>query len=268
MTHPHDLRDSGGGVRTSVVARALVISVGVLALSGCVTSTKYRLAKANPPAAQPLNIGVAGAPLDLNLATVVVFKGPGSWKKEARWDEYMLVFVNHGEQPVVIESAELIDPQGQPCAAGDDPWKLEKMSRTHRDLYGKTGLHLVEGAGATVLYGGAVVAAGGTAALSGATAGAGAVAVLGIIPVFGLMEISGVALANHDNKVKVQNEFRRRRLALPYELPAGESASGSLFFPMTPGPRRLLMRGHDGEQPLVVALDLGALTRLHLQPAN
>lgn len=98
-----------------------------------------------------------------------------------------------------------------------------------------------------MLYGGAVVAAGETAALSGATAGAGAVAVLGIIPVFGLMEISGVALVNHDNKVKVQNEFQRRRLALPYELPAGESASGSLFFPMTPGPQRLIMRGHDGE---------------------
>ncbi len=231
------------------------------------TSKKYRLANADTPPAQALGLGVATAPLELDLATVLVFKGPGSWKREARWDEYVVVLINHGEQAVVIESAELIDLQGQSRAPGDDPWKLEKLSRTNWDKYGKTGLNLVAGAGAVALYGGAVVGVGATAGLS-AGAAAGGVALLGVIPVFAVVDVTTVAVMNHQNKVKVQEEFQRRRLGLPHTVPPDKAATGSLFFPMTPGPQRLIVHGREGEQPLEVVLELGPLATLHLKPAK
>jgi hypothetical protein len=168
---------------------------------------------------------IVAAALEVDLATVIVFKGPGSWKREARWDEYVVKITNQGEQALVVESAELSDLQGQPRVPGDDPWKLEKLSRSNWDKYGKTGLHLVEGVGA-------------------------------------------VAVMNHKNKAKVQHEFQGRRLKLPITVTPNEPTAGSLFFPMTPGPQRLIVHGRIGEKPVAVILDLGPLASLHLKPAK
>ncbi len=46
----------------------------------------------------------------------------------------------------------------------------------------------------------------------------------------------------------------------------GASAQGSLFFPMTPGPRRLTLRSYAGEARLEVTLELKPLAGLHLAP--
>ena len=153
MIRPQGVGKSGGRERRLAIAGVpLIIALALTcALTGCVTSKKYRLAKADTPAAQPMDLKVAVAPVELALATLIVFKGPGSWKREARWDEYVVVLLNRGEQPVVVDSAELIDLQGQVLTPGEDPWKLEKLSRSNWDKYGKTGLHVVEGVGAAVL---------------------------------------------------------------------------------------------------------------------
>lgn len=225
------------------------------------------MAKPNTPAAQPLDLTVVAAPLELEVATLIVFKGPGSWKQEARWDEYVVMLVNQGKEPVALESIELIDLLGQPRAPGDDPWKLEKLSRSNWDKYGKTGLHLVEGVGAVAIYSGAVVAASTAAELSAGAAGGG-VAVLGAIPLVGLVEMSAVTVMNHHNKAQVEREFQRRRLNLPHVMAPGESLAGSLFFPMTPGPQRLVVRGHNAEQPLEVELELERLATLHIKPVT
>jgi hypothetical protein len=246
--------------------RSILVTMLVCALVGCVTSKKYRLARLDTPAAQPLGLSIVSASVELD-ATVIVFKGPGSWKAEARWDEYMVSLVNHREQPIVIESAELIDLQSQPRAPGAAPWKLEKLSRSNWDKYGKQGLHLAEGIGAATLYAGAIVGASNAAILSGGAAGGGA-AVLTVIPLIGLVDVSLVAVMNHRNKARVQAEFQRRRLNLPLPLAPGESKSGSFFFPMTPGPQRLVVHGHDGEQPLNVVLELKPLAALHLMPTK
>jgi hypothetical protein len=233
---PRDLGSVGGRVRN--VGRASPSLAMVLALccvvTGCVTSKEYRLAKADTPAAQPLGLSVSTGQVDLALATVIVFKGPGSWKREARWDEYVVRLVNHHEQPVVIESAELIDLQGQARIPGDGPWKLERLSRTNWDKYGKTGLKIVAGVGAAALYAEAVMGAASVAILSSAeTAGAagGGATALAAIPVIGLVDVSTVAIMNHNNKARVEHEYQRRRLKLPDSVAPGESLTGSLFFP-------------------------------------
>jgi hypothetical protein len=64
-------------------------------------------------------------------------------------------------------------------------------------------------------------------------------------------------------------EFDRRALALPLPLAPGETRTGSLFFPVTPGPTRLFLLLKDtagNGQDLV--LDLAPLAGLHLPPAN
>jgi hypothetical protein len=66
----------------------------------------------------------------------------------------------------------------------------------------------------------------------------------------------------------VQQEFTRRRLALPRTLGPGETVTGSLFFPMTPGPQRLILKTQSGEGPRELTLELKPLADLHLKPAG
>lgn len=249
------------------VARAmLLVGVSVL-LSGCVTSTKYKMAKENTPPAQSLGWSVTTPPVELTLETIIVFKGPGSWKREARWDEYVVRFTNRGAEPLTIDSAVLTDLLGQQQLPGDDPWKLEKLSHTNWDKYGKTGLKLLAGAGAVVVYAGAVSAVAATSFLSAGGAAGGAT-VLSVIPLIAVVNIGVVAVMNHNNKVAVQTEFARRRLKLPLIIAPGANAEGSFFFPMTPGPQRLIVKARSGDLPVELVLDLKPLAGLHLDSAK
>lgn len=234
--------------------------------TGCVTSKKYRLAKAHTPPPKILNWNAVTPPIELTLQTVNIFKGPGSWKREARWDEYVVQLANHGEQPATVDSAALTDLQGNPQFPGSDPWVLEKLSYTNWDKYGKAGLTLVAGAGAIVVMGAMVEGAAYGSIMAGGTT-TGAVAFLNLVPVIAVVDITVVAFMNHNNKGKVQEEFKRRRLTLPRTLRPGETVAGSLFFPMTPGPRRLTLTGKSGETPFELVLELKPLATLHLKPA-
>jgi hypothetical protein len=239
-----------------------------LALTGCVTSKKYKMAKkegAFPP--QALDWMASAAAADLTLQSVIVFKGPGSWKREARWDEYVVKISNHGDQPLRIDSAGLIDLLGQPQFPGSDPWKLEKLSYTNWDKYGKTGLKLLAGAGAVTLYVGAVAVSSLGGLMAPTAAAGGGVALLNVIPVVALVDITAVAIMNNQNKKKVVAEFNRRRLSLLLDVAPGQSATGSFFFPMTPAPRRLVIKGTAGDAPLELTLELKPLAGLHLKPA-
>ncbi|HEY7996751.1 MAG TPA: hypothetical protein VIE14_07765 [Steroidobacteraceae bacterium] len=263
MTRP--ARDCGRPA--ALLARAVLAMAMAGLLCACVTSARYRLAPKKTPAVPSLDLRTPAAPLEVDLGAVIIFKGPGSWKSEARWDEYVVAVTNHGQQPLFVESVELIDVEQVARYPGDDPWKLEELSRTNWDRYGKRGLALAAGAGGVALYSAALADVAASPWLAGGAAGSAMVA-LAVIPVVALADVSVVALRNHHNKRAVEQEFQRRRLTLPHELAPGGSAAGSLFFPMTPGPQRLLVRGHVGGEPVVATLELPVLARLHLKPAT
>lgn len=254
---------SAGRIRRGVGAFLLV----PLLLGGCVTAKKYRLAKDGSPPAQTLDWKVATAPAELTLRALIVFKGPGSWKREARWDEYVVQFSNHGVDDCVLESVELRDSRSDPVTPGADPWKLEKLSRTNWEKYGKSGLVLLAGAGAVVATVAAAEAAAMGAILAGGTTAGGAIA-MNVIPAALLVNTVVVGVMDHRNKKAVEAEFARRRLVLPATVAPGGSLAGSWFFPMTPGPQRLMVRGRAGAQPFELVIGLSPLAGLHLKPAR
>jgi hypothetical protein len=254
-----------GPIFTRVMVGAILL--GGFTSTGCVTAKKYKLAKENTPPARALAWGVSIPSAELRLATVIVFKGAGSWKREARWDEYVVEVTNRGGMPLAIDFAGLVDIQGTMQLPGADPWKLEKLSYTNWDKYGKTGLKLLAGAGAVTLYVGAGVGLT-YGALLGGTVSSGAVAAMNLIPVVALVDVTTVAVMNHKNKQKVVAEFNRRRLPLPQTIAPGQTVAGSLFFPMTPGPQRLVLKGQSGAAPLDLTLELKPLASLHLKPAE
>jgi hypothetical protein len=246
----------------------LALAGALFAFTGCAFD-KYRLAKDNTPPAGILDWKATVPSAELTVQSVIVFKGPGSWKSEARWDEYVVQVANHGDLSVTIASVTLTDLQGNPQFPGADPWKLEKLSSTNWDKYGSTGLNLLAGAGTVAVFAGAPAAIPGGPQITGGTAvaivaGTAAYA----IPYFFAIPIIAVPVANHSNKNAVEAEFDRRRLKLPLTIAPGATARGSLFFPMTPGPQRLTLKGKSGETPLELVLELKPLAGLHLKPAE
>ena len=203
-------------------------------VAGCV-SGNYRFASKDTPPARALNVHFPPAALEANLASVITDGAPGSWKREAFWDEYVVALHNTGEQPLEVASVTLVDFAGTSRATGDDPWALERESKTLARKYQDSGMAFARMAAPRILLAGAepVVIAGAGIGAAGAAAAATVTAVA--LPVYGLT-ILGI---NRHHKSAIKAEFNRRRLPLPLSLAPGETRTGSLFFPMIPNPRSI-----------------------------
>ena len=201
------------------------------------------------------------------LSTVIVYAGPGSWKKAAFWDEYVVVVTNRGSSTLVVSGAELTSLMGRPTSPGDDPWKLERLGKSWWKTNGgeQTKTYLLLGTGTV---GGAGIGLAG--AISGGIFGpmttAGSVAYgVGAATVLALPLVAiGTVGRNIHGKHQIGKEFSRRRLAFPLSLAPGQCVQGSLFFPITPAPRQLTLNSRSGGAPRDIVIDLAPLAGLHL----
>jgi hypothetical protein len=234
------------------------LSVALL-FSGCVSS-KYRPTAQDTPPPQLINVAFAPAPLDASLTTVITYNGPGSWKRNAFWDEYVVTLRNQGKQTLVVTDATLADFGGTGRAAGGDPWALEKESKTLEQKYNDAGVAFVR-----YTAPGLVIAGTGVAVIAGAatwtTAGVAAAATIAVLPAYYVT----VLTINHYNKVAMEKEFGRRRLVLPVTLAPGEARTGSFFFPMAPSPRSLALHWSIGTDSGDAILPLDFLHGLHVE---
>jgi hypothetical protein len=245
----------------------LMLIVTAAASTGCATA-KYKFAKKDTPSAILLNIPFKQPPVEGLLHTVIVYKGSGSWKREAYWDEYIISLVNQGALPLAINTATLVDFQDNHNAAGSNPWRLEKQSKTWwQNIKSSEAGRLVKiGAGMGAAYMAAYATFGAvfaTGSGSAAVAGAGFVAA-GIaftaLPVYAVISVFSNISARH----KIEAEFTRRRLKLPVNLTPGQVVQGSVFFPISPGPKRFILECQTSDETREVNLDLAPLAGLHL----
>jgi hypothetical protein len=234
-------------------------------LTGCV-STGYLKAKKDTPPPQLLNVPFAPGRLEAALNAVITYNGPGSWKRDAFWDEYVVTLRNPGSQVLTVSAVGLADYAGTVQTAGDNPWKLEKQSKTLEEKYRAAGIafarYTVPG---VLIVGGvsALVAAGSSGWVGYAAIGGAGIATVVVLPVY-----YGTVLAiNHFDKVRMEKEFTRRRIVLPISLAPGETRTGSFFFPMVPSLRSLAFHwtSESGPGDSVLALDF--LHDLHVKTA-
>lgn len=215
---------------------------------------------------------------DLRLATtldwVIVRAGPGTWAKNADWDEYLLRFKNLTDSPMQITNVWVYDSLGTQINRQLDRRALVKgtkgTKRRYRDSDIKvkagmgTGKMLAAGAAVGVVgYGLAVGAAAPSFGAGAAGGGAGAAgAVLLAAPVIAFLGIKkGV------NNSKVNSEIIRRQTVLPLALPSSDEVSAKLFFPLSPSPTHVevIYTDTEGEYRLVIDTQ-EALDGLHLVP--
>jgi hypothetical protein len=256
-----------GHRRWTVLGAAAMVTL-LCSQLGCVAN-KYKLSKKDTPPVQALAIAFPPSPpQQASLVALVSYRGPGSWKREALWDEYVIALENRGERPLTVASATLADAAAAPYATGSNPWALEKQSKALEKRYRKRGESFMRTAGAGVLgigAGAAVGAAIGGASYYGITpAIAGAsLAVVVVLPVY-YLSVAGI---NHHHKKAVVAEFNRRRLPLPLTLAPGETRTASLFYPMVRSPSSLTLSWSNDAGTTTTTLPLEFLRLLHVPPA-
>ncbi len=228
-------------------------------MSACL-SPKYKRAEKNTPPIQPLNVKFPASVLDASLYAEISFGAPGSWKREAYWDEYVVTLHNDSDHPINVSAATLSDYAGVARPPGTDPWKLERESKTLEKRYRDNGVAFARMAAPRVIATTAEpTVAAGIVGSSGAAVAATVTAVA--IPVYGAT-ILGI---NMHNRSAIKKEFDRRRLSLPLAIGPGESRTGSLFFPMTPNPQALALEWSSSASNDVTMLDLHFLEGLHVK---
>lgn len=254
----------------SAAVVALLAVLGVLAGSGC-GSPAYRMKQQpTPPSARGTVKAEAGG-VEMSVDALIVYEGLGAWKHHAYWDEYRVTFANHGPAAATIAGVTLGDVLDRAVAPGDDPWGLDKAGRKHEQFLKRLGAPADAPLSAMsrskqLLTGTAAV--GGLALIYGGVGAATVGPALVFAGPFLLLVAAPVVAANHflvdpGNKELVRAEFNRRRLPLPCEIPPGGTVSGSLFFPLTPGPEHLdaIVRTAGGSSELRV--ELPGLEGLH-----
>ncbi|MEI6107862.1 MAG: hypothetical protein WCR49_12725, partial [Opitutae bacterium] len=74
--------------QSTAACHAALLALAVT-LAGCkLPDYKTKEGKISPP--QPLNLSASQPSLDVLLHTVIVHNGPGAWKEETWWDEYVI----------------------------------------------------------------------------------------------------------------------------------------------------------------------------------
>jgi len=245
--------------RVSFGTGALTL-VAVLCLASACVSPKYKRADKRTPPAQPLNVKFPASTLETSLYTEISDGGPGSWKREAFWDEYVLIMHNNGDRALNISSAVLTDYAGAVRSAGSDPWALERESKTLEKRYRDAGLAFARIAAPRVIASAAepgVVASTGIGATGAAAVGTATAVAL---PVVGAT-VLGI---NMHNRAAIKKEFNRRRVPIPVTLGPGETRAGSFFFPMVPNPQALTLRWTGGAGDGETTLTLDFLKGLHV----
>ena len=243
---------------------ALIMSVIVLTGSGCAFS-KYKMAKKDAPPPVEMNLKLDQPPVDFLLHSVIIYKGPGSWKREAYWDEYIVSIANRGSLPLFIESATLVDFQDKYNSAGCNPWELEKQSKAWWKGIRANGISSGIAIGAGMTASGLAFVSG----LSGGVwtgysiSGIGVAGAAGLValPVVGVSYIVG----NLRGHKKIEKEFDRRRMVLPAVIQTGKIVKGSLFFPITAGPKCLIINYKMGEEEYDMTFALSPLKTLHFK---
>jgi len=219
-----------------LVLRHLLLLGALFFFTGCITS-KYKMVNKDVPPAVALDRSFSAPPaVGATLRTLVVNHGPGSWKREAFWDEYVLTLTNNGDRALTIDQASIIDAVGLTYLCGDKPWKLEKEGKAHVNRIRAGGRSFVYNAAPVVIFAGIGAAIGGNAVAYIPSGIVGAVVGVGVgVPINCLFVYS----MNIDDRHAIEAEFNRRRLVLPLALAPGETRTGSVFFPMMPNPRSL-----------------------------
>jgi len=208
--------------------------------------------------------------LEINLDWVIVRGGPGTWARNADWDEYMIRVRNLANKPVRITAIAIYDSLDTRLVTSGRRKDLVKGSKRSSRRYEDEGIKVKAGLGGVALMatGTAAYVAGmglGAAALSGSVAAssATAAAAVGGIVLAPVLVVGGIFRSANNNKVA--REISRRQTDMPHDIAPLSEDQLVFFFPLAPSPRYVELAYSDSDGDHVMAIDTGeVLGGLHI----
>jgi hypothetical protein len=243
-------------------------------LSGC-GGTKVLKESQPIQTTQPLAT-VSNQHVTAILDWVIVRDGPGTWAKNADWDEYLLRVSNLSDQPIQVTRVIVVDSLDTRIESQPKRKQLVKGSKQTARRYKDSGIKVKagRGAGTMLVAGGAVTVIGvaaaygaaGVAAASLGTAsiGAGTGAAIGGLLLLGpALAVGGIVRGVRNSAVN--NQIEQRQTVLPLEVSAREELTLDVFFPLAPSPNMVEVTYTDatGEHSLIIDTST-ALHGLHI----
>lgn len=181
------------------------------------------------------------------LYWVIVLDGPGTWAKNADWDEYLINVENKTGKEIQIIGVTIVDSLGVKLTSSADYNELVDESKKTTKRYKDSNLKVKAGIGiGTVLAvtgvslvgagAGAVAAAPAAFMASGAVVGAAATAgaILVLVPA-----AIGVGTVRYINRKKVSKEIEKRHTVFPIIIKSDQNLFLDVFFPLAPSPTQL-----------------------------
>lgn len=246
--------------------RTVVVAAIFVVLGGC-GGTKL-LKEPQPLAVQQALASGSDAQVSATLDWVIVRDGPGTWAKNADWDEYLVTLRNDAAEPVTVTAITVTDSSVHRHSSIGSRKKLVKASKQTAKRYKGQGIEVKAGLG-----GGALVVAGGLSAGVGAGAGVAAMygsgaavgATAGALVLAPVLVVGGVVRGVNNSKVNETIEARQSQL--PLQVAPGSAHAVDLFFPIAPSPLEVRIDYTDAGGAHSFVLDTReALEGLHLAP--
>lgn len=245
--------------------------VVVALLSGC-AGTKV-LKESEPIQTTQSLATVSDQRATVTLDWVIVRDGPGTWAKNADWDEYLLSVSNLSDQPLRITGITVVDSLDTHIESQPTRKLLVRNTKTTARRYRDSdievragrgaGTMLATAAGVTVLGIGVANATAATFFMTGTTVGAGVAAASALLFLGPALVVGGIVRGV--NNSAVNNEIEQRQTILPAHLPPNEGLELDIFFPLAPSPESIEVTYTDatGEHRLTIDTST-VLSGLHI----
>ena len=228
---------------------------------------------------QPL-VGVKNPEISVDIDWIIVKDGPGSWAKNAYWDEYLFSIHNLLSQPLFISEVAVYDSKGHRILPLSNRKKLVKGSKKTIRRYKEFDIDVTPGSGSGQLLalGGAVtVTAAGvvyTVTSTGGpyvfgSAGMAKAAAVGAGIVIAAPIVGVAAIVQASNNSQVNEEIKHRQTKLPIKVDADTSLKMSLFYPIAPSPSHVIVNYEIADTSHQLRIDtLQELMGLHLNTVS
>jgi hypothetical protein len=195
--------------------------------------------------------------LEAHLDWVIIRGGPGTWVKNADWDEYLMRARNLSDEPIRITGVTVYDSLDTRLESSANINNLISMSKKTTSRYKAEGVKVKAGVGGETLMAAGTVALVGSqayaiAVVTGSAAGSAAGVAVGAVVLAPVLIVGGMVQSK--NKDCVARELVSRHTPLPVDLAPQELQSLIIFFPLAPSPSQIELAYNDsrGEHRLIV----------------
>lgn len=214
--------------------------------------------------------GASDERLSVTLEWVIVRDGPGTWAKNADWDEYLVKIANRSTHPMQVTELVVVNSLNERIESLPSRRQLVRRSKKTSARYKKLGIKVEAGSGdAKVLPVAGVTAAGAAfGAMSAASAplvpAAGGAVVVGAVVLAPVLAVGGIVRGV--NQSAVNEQIKQRQTVFPIEASAGDELMLDVFFPLAPSPRSVELVYSDATDQHSIVIDTSSvLDGLHMK---